>query len=329
MAQVEETAHFWFEENQSPSFVTKSKMSQILVNTHSDFQHVQVIATEMWGKVLVLDGKTQSAASDEPIYHESLVHPAMLLHPDPKNVYIGGGGELATAREILRHKSVEKVVMCDIDKVVVDVSIEHLPQWNGGCHTDPRLELVYDDAKAYLENYDGLFDVIVMDIADPIEAGPGYLLYTDEFYKFAHQKLSPGGILVTQSGSAGQKYCTECFTAIHHTLRSSFKNVVAYSVEIPSFGSPWGFNVAWGGKADVVEGERNLACIQNDEERAFVNQDAAELDAKIAARITNGENNYSYDGTTHKYMTALPKFVRAKVETEERLITVGNPVFMY
>lgn len=92
-------------------------MSKIYVDTKSKFQACQIIETLDHGKTLVLDGKTQSAANDEKVYHESLVHPAMMLHPNPKNVYIGGGGEGATMREVLRHKSVEKCVMVDIDEV--------------------------------------------------------------------------------------------------------------------------------------------------------------------------------------------------------------------
>ena len=111
------TSAFWFEEDVTEQFTTKMMMNSISFDQQSDFQRVQVIETVPFGKTLVLDGKTQSALRDEHIYHESLVHPAMLAHPAPKNVYIGGGGEFATAREVLRHKSVEKCVMVDIDKV--------------------------------------------------------------------------------------------------------------------------------------------------------------------------------------------------------------------
>ena len=98
--------------------------------------------------------KTQSAARDEHIYHESLVHPALLMHPNPKNVYIGGGGEMGTAREILRHKSVEKVVMVDIDEVVCDIALTHLKQWSAGVKEDPRFSLFCEDSKASKRLYE-------------------------------------------------------------------------------------------------------------------------------------------------------------------------------
>ncbi|CAE7941831.1 speE, partial [Symbiodinium sp. KB8] len=159
----------------------------------------------------------------------------MLAHGSPKSVYIGGGGELATARETLRWKTVEKVVMVDIDEIVVNVCKEQLPEWNDGCVEDPRLEVHYDDAKGFLERYEGKFDVIIMDIADPIE----------EFYDFAISKLNPGGVFVTQSGPGSFLVVDECGTVIHQTLKGAFQHVAHYAADVPSFGSNWGFNVAY------------------------------------------------------------------------------------
>lgn len=150
--------------------------------------------------------------------------------------------------QALRHKSVEKVVMVDIDKVACDMCREHLPEWNDGAFEDPRFEVWvegvlgvrwvqvhYEDAKGWLENCGQTFDVIIMDICDPIEAGPGIALYFQEFYEYARTKaLNPGGVLVrqvgrqntmvnrpqvTQSGCCSVLNFTECFTTIHSTLR--------------------------------------------------------------------------------------------------------------
>ena len=94
-------------------------LERILHATRSEFQQIQVIET-FFGKTLVTDGKTQSAKFDEFAYHESLVQPALLNFAHfnqrgPKTVLIGGGGELATAREVLRYTSVEKCIMVDLD----------------------------------------------------------------------------------------------------------------------------------------------------------------------------------------------------------------------
>merc|ERR1711988_135570 len=112
------------------------------------------------------------------VYHECLVHPAMLLHPSgAKTVYIGGGGEGSTAREVLRHRSVERCVMVDIDEDVVRFCREQLPE-NTDAFNNPRLQVIIDDAKAVIENSSDKYDVIIMDLDDPLEGGPCYQLYT-------------------------------------------------------------------------------------------------------------------------------------------------------
>merc|ERR1711937_115910 len=169
-----------------------------------------------------MDDKTQSTEVDEKVYHESLVHPAMLAHGAAKSVFVGGGGEFATTREILRHSSVEKCIMVDIDQLACEMCLEHLPEWADGCFEDPRLEVHYTDAMQWMTDYDGKFDVIIMDICDPIEAGPGIALYFQEFYKMCvDKKLNPGGVLVTQSGCCSILNSDSCFSTIHTTLKSA------------------------------------------------------------------------------------------------------------
>ncbi|KAJ8602795.1 hypothetical protein CTAYLR_002603 [Chrysophaeum taylorii] len=302
------TSSTWFEEGiLEESLTIRMRLKKMVVEKQSEFQHIQVIETAPFGKTLVLDGKTQSTAFDERIYHETLVHPAMLLC-DAKSVYIGGGGELATARECLRHPGVEKVVMCDLDGDVVDVCKEYLPEWNGGSTEDPRFELHIGDARAFLVDSPAAYDLVVLDIADPIEAGPAVHLYTKDFYDIVKQKLNPGGVVVTQSGPAGVFNFDECFTAIHKTLEASFGEgkVAAYSTSIPSFGSEWGFNVA------VRDGPLRFP---------------SDIDAALST-IKGGPLAH-YDAQTHRRMFALPKILRNGLRHEARIITAANPVFMF
>ena len=311
--QPKMTSSFWFDEEVTADHSMRMRMTSLMYDKHSQFQRVQVVETVPFGTTLVLDGKTQSAKHDEYVYHETLVHPALLLHEAPKRVYIGGGGELATARECLKHKSVEEVVMVDLDGDVVEVCKKHLPEWNDGSTEDPRLTVHIGDARSYLVEGSDTFDVVVLDISDPIEAGPAVHLYTKEFYDLVRQKLNPGGVLVTQSGPAGLMNHTECFGAIHKTLAASFRTVVPYSVSIPSFGSDWGFNVATD-RGDVSS-------------QALREKPPNTTDEEISSRI-NGPLRH-YDGGTHLCMFNLIKAVREGVEAEDRVITEANPVFMY
>uniref|UniRef100_A0A7S2CGT9 PABS domain-containing protein n=1 Tax=Octactis speculum TaxID=3111310 RepID=A0A7S2CGT9_9STRA len=246
----------------------------------------------------------------------------------PKRVYIGGGGELATAREVLKHPSVEEVVMVDLDKMVVDVSREQLHEWSTGCFSDPRLTVHYTDAHAWLNRSDadtGLFDLIIMDIADPFEAGPGIALYTQEFYRIAKSKLTPGGVFVTQSGPGGLLTHTECFTSVHRTLQSVFEHVLPYTAEIPSFGSNWGWNLAF--DASGVRNSRLSSSEALEAGSTFKDLSMTSLSTRLKSRVDPGGLRF-YDGEGHRGIFHISKPIRDSIALEERIITKDNPVFM-
>ncbi|KAL7682075.1 putative spermidine/spermine synthase, S-adenosyl-L-methionine-dependent methyltransferase [Plasmopara halstedii] len=311
------TKPFVYKEVMTEDLLLSIALKTITFEAKSKFQSMQIIETYSFGKTLVLDGKTQSAKLDEAIYHETLVHPAMLAHKNPKTVFIGGGGEFATAREVLKHKSVEKVVMVDIDELVCNMCRKEMPEWADGAFEDPRLEVHYTDAHAFLKQYNGTFDVIIMDIADPIEAGPGYVLYTEEFYEYANTKLNKGGYIVTQSGPGAVYNYDECFTSIYCTLKTNFNSVVPYTVEIPSFGCAWAFNMA----TNVEDENGGEATVKAIRERSI-----DETNALVESRIK--KPLHFYDGVSHLGLFGLPKMVREALEKETRVITVDNPVFM-
>lgn len=338
-----------FIEETTPHLALKMRLNKVLFDQKSDFQRAQIIETAQFGRTLVLDGKTQSAQSDEHVYHESLVHPAMMLHGSPKRVFIGGGGEMATAREVLRHKSVEKCVMVDIDEVVCKICMEQLPEWHGGCLEDPRLELKFEDARAALEASEEKYDVIIMDIADPIEAGPGIALYFKEFYEFAKTRMNPGGVIVTQSGPGSVMNADECFSTIHQTLRGAFDLVVPYSSDIPSFATNWAFNVAFdldseSGKAmakALEEGKAPAGGVKAGAgDRPTVDQvtaaalrahgDFAAVDEKLGGMLNGGMDSLKFlDGVALSGVLGLPRGVRKVLQEETRVMTKESPVFMY
>eukprot|EP00164_Ancoracysta_twista_P001308 GFYU01001711.1.p1 GENE.GFYU01001711.1~~GFYU01001711.1.p1 ORF type:complete len:327 (-),score=150.60 GFYU01001711.1:22-945(-) len=283
-------------------------LHNVLHTSKSEFQNVGLVDSKTFGKVLILDGLMQSSEIDEFVYHELLVHPAMLQHPNPKTVYIGGGGEGCTAREVLRHKSVEKCVMVDIDQVVVDFCAKHLPTV-GAAFADPRLELIVDDAKKRLEDSPIKFDVIILDLDDPIEGGPCFQLYTKSFYEMAMSKLNDGGVLVTQSGASG--YTTHkkfVFTAINNTLKQVFPKVVAFNQHVWSFIDEWGWNMAY------KDGNMETLSIE-------------EVDKRIAERI-NGELQF-LDGESHRGAFCLSKRHRQSLAAETHVLAENNPKYMY
>lgn len=322
--RAKERDAFWFTEALTPDFSVKMSLKKIIFDGRSKFQRLQVVETGAFGKTLLMDGCTQSALRDEHVYHESLVHPAMLSHPNPKKVFIGGGGEFATAREVLRHRSVERCVMIDLDKEACDICRKELPEWNEGVFEDPRLHVDYVDAKKWLEDTNEKFDVIIMDICDPIEAGPGYLLYTQEFYKFLRTRLNDGGVFVTQSGpGAIFNAKDECFTVIHSTLRSVFGGVAPYAVDIPSFGCNWGFNLV----LDTSTEDTNKQRTPDELLATLLSKPIREIDDAIEKRI-RGPLKF-LDGISWRGLFGTAKEIRNHCKDETRVMTKDTPVFMY
>lgn len=316
----------WTAEAVTPSLHQLTRVNNIVYSGRTKYQRIEILDTEPFGRVLRLDGKTQSSQSDEYVYHEALVHPVMLHHPAPRRVFIGGGGEGATLREALRHRSVESVVMVDLDEEVVSLCKEHLPTWHQGAFDDPRVELRHEDALAYLENTDEPFDVMVLDLVDPMEAGPAYRLYTQEFYRMANDRLADNGALVVQSGpaiagmtagpatdekshrSAALTDLVRGFTALYHTLGSVFPIVTGYSPVIMDFGGAWSFVLA------VKSGEDPAGLAPE------------RVDALIDNRITGG-NRY-YDGITHRHIFSLPKPLRDALAAETWIVTEEHPLLV-
>jgi len=297
----------WLRDAVSPDLVQFHSIKQVIYSGRTKFQNVDVVDTGSFGICLVLDGRIQSSERDEFIYHETLAHPAMLIHPNPETVLIAGGGEGATLREVLAHKTVKKAVMVDIDKQVIDICRRFLVGFHQGSFNDPRTELVIADARKYLEETKGKFDVAIIDLVEPLEAGPACLLYTREFYQLVRGSLKTGGIMSVQSGASGWT-SPENFAAIISTLKSVFPVVCPYQVYVPSFVELWGFATC----SDSL----NPASLSPEE-----------IDHRIATRL-NRELK-SFDGTIYPTLFALPKYLRQQLASTNRVITDDEPIITY
>ena len=297
----------WFHEELAPHEVHMHGVKSTLYSKTSQFQQIDIIDTEGYGLCLVLDGKLQSTESDEFIYHEALVHAAMLTHPEPHRVMIIGGGEGATLREALRYPSVNEAVMVDIDKDVVESCREHLPRWHQGAFDDPRSEVLHADARKYLEDAKEPFDVIIIDLSDPIEEGPAYLLFTREFYNLVNERLTEKGIIAVQAGATSINSLLN-YGAIYQTLKTKFPVVRPYQAFIPAYGWPWGFSFA----SKVLD-----PCdIPTDD-----------FEARIAQRVTGGMKYLT--GALCRAQFVLPKHIAEYIEKVDRIIEDNHPLYAF
>jgi len=233
----------YYSETFTENIIRQFKIDKLYYRGRTDHQYVECFHNQYLGKVLFLDEKIQSAQVDEYIYHESLVHPALITHPSPRRALIFGGGEGATLREVLKHGTVEKAIMVDIDKKLVELCQKYLPEWSDGAFSSPKTNLVYGDARRFVEKTQKKFDIIISDLTEPLEKGPSVYLFTEEFFSRIFEILEENGLFVLQAGSTDPVY-NQFYCSLAKTLERVFPLVRPYWTFVLSFGLPWGFILA-------------------------------------------------------------------------------------
>jgi len=254
----------WLTEELHPYYRKAIHYSAKLVDEQSDFQHIEVYQSEFFGKVLVLDGIIQLTELDNMGYHEMITHVPLLAvagsrSSGPRRALIVGGGDGGSLQQVLRYPSIEEAVVCELDRRVVEISREQfgffVDPWS-----DPRANLVGEDAFQYLQRQQGSFDVIISDTTDPI--GMAERLFSEEFYALMWRALTPGGAIATQ--------CEQMFfdagliRDIYRFAARLSKNPAYYHALIPTYpGGGIGFmyvsDTPWTGglKADYPPGQMN------------------------------------------------------------------------
>ena len=286
----------WYVEQVADGELHSHALINTLAQGRSKYQTYAIVESPLFGKMLVLDGDTQSAALDEHIYHESLVHPACAAAGAPRSALILGGGEGATLRELLRVPSMQRVVMVDIDGEVVGACRRLMPEWSAGAFEDRRTELIVGDAKAYVEGSTERFDVVLSDLTEPLEDSPSYGLHTTGFYRATRARVAPGGAYAIQTSMAGPQNF-EIHARMIATLRTAWPAVAPYTAYVPAFDTEWGFALC----ADALDARSAAAAARADE----------------YARACGGLRHY--DGQSHTRAFNLPRYLRDAYAAESRV----------
>ena len=275
LERLNEASGVWFE-------------GTLLERRQTPFQLLEVYDTPELGRVLRLDGFNMTSERDEFFYHENLVHPAAMAHPDPKRALVIGGGDGGSSEELLKYSSMERVHMAELDPEVIEVARAQFAAVHRGAFDDPRLQVTVGDGLAYLRETPVRYDLVSMDLTDPV--GPSLELYSPATFALARSAMAPGGALTLHLGSpfSHPKRVRQTLD----NLRAVFKRVTPYFVHIPAYGSIWGFACA----SDTLD-PRELG--------------PEEADRRIAARGV-GDLQY-YNGETHRAVFALPNYVRGLV----------------
>jgi spermidine synthase len=274
----------WFTEKQTATHGITSKISKTLHTEQTDFQKLDMIETEQFGTMLVLDGMVMTTDVDEFVYHEMVTHVPLFTHPNPKKVLVVGGGDGGAIREVLKHPSVEKAVLVEIDGKVIEYSKKYLSNIAGGLD-NPRVEVQVDDGFMHIHNHKNTYDVIMVDSTEPV--GPAAKLFEKGFYQGIYEALTEEGIFVAQSDNPW--FHADLIKKVFADVKDIFPITRLYTCNIPTYPSGmWTFTL----------GSKKHDPVQVD-----------------PANISDIETKY-YTPELHRAAFVLPKFVRDLVTKE-------------
>jgi spermidine synthase len=221
----------WFQEKLFPHVRQTFEITNILFQERTEHQSLVIFETPTYGRVLALDDIIQVTEKDEFVYHEMMTHTPIIAHGKAKKVLIIGGGDGGILREALRHKSVEKVTMVEIDRGVVDMCLKYMPSIPQKAFNDKRTDLVIDDGAKFVATTKEKYDVVIVDSTDPM--GPGEVLFTEQFYKNCRRCLTDKGILVNQNGVPFMQ--PDEITMTYRRRGKFFKDTSFYIAAVPSY----------------------------------------------------------------------------------------------
>ncbi len=245
MPLVSSNSEQWFGERERVGLEQRIQVRSVLYEGRSDYQTIRVLDTVPFGRALILDDALQTTETDEFIYHEMMVHPALISLAQPERVLIVGGGDGGCLRRALEHP-LREVVQVELDRAVVEACRRHLPRVSSGAFDDPRLRLLFADGYEFVEKAQEPFDAIIVDLTDPFPSGHSLRLFTAEFYQAVRGILKEEGLMVTQSSSP--LLLTDELLRIYANLKAVFPLVRVYLAPVPAYpGVLWSFTLASGG----------------------------------------------------------------------------------
>ena len=286
-------------EQLSPDFGFYLRTTELLAEARSPDQHIEIVQTPLFGRAMRIDGCFMTSERDEFFYHEPMIHLPAITHGDVRQALVVGGGDGGAAHNLLRYPQMQRVVLAELDREVIDMARQWLPAVHRGAFDDPRLDIRLGDGRAFIEGCEAQFDQIVLDLTDPF--GPAVALYTCEFYRACRRALRPGGVLSLHVQSPIHRGPT--MARLMASLQSVFPVVRPYLQYVPLYGTLWAMAMA----SDRVDP---------------LTLTAAQVDARLAGHgLTDLQ---LYGGDTHHALLSLPPFVKRLLAEPARPVVDGD-----
>ena len=274
-----------------------------LAKRRTKYQSLELIDTDEFGKVLLIDNITQVADRNDEQYHEPMVHPALCSHPRPETALVIGGGDGGILLEVLKYPTIKRVELAELDGGVIEFSKKYLPKIHCGAFDDPRVHCNVTEGRRFTEEHPRQFDIVIMDMTDP--AGPSTMLYTKEFFNSVKRSFrSTSGIFAMHSESPITR--PRAFAAIQKTLRASFAHVTPLYLYIQMYGTLWSITLC----------SQEVDCSRIG---------AAAIEKKL---LRYGIRNLQvFSGATYVSMQAAFPYITKLLKGPARIITDAKPDF--
>lgn len=279
----------WVEETLHKHWRARLEADAVLHESRSAHQHIVIFDNGDFGRMLVIDGVVQLSTRDEFIYHEMMAHVPLLSLDRPRRVLIVGGGDGGVLREVLKHPSVERVDLCEIDQSVIDLSRRYFPDISNGSFDNRRVHVTITDGRRYVAESSQTFDVIICDTTEPV--GVAKALFDEGFFADCRRLLSAPGVFITQNGLPFMH--PEHLASTGRFMRNSFADAACFLCGQPTY---------FGGPFALVWGATNRQCRKTSKRV---------LDRRIAER---GIATRYYNGEAHLGSFLLPTYVRLLFE---------------
>ncbi|MDA1103291.1 MAG: fused MFS/spermidine synthase [Gemmatimonadetes bacterium] len=144
---------------------------------------------------LHIGGKVVASTEQQDMRLQGMLgHLTALLHDDPKSVLVVGFGAGVTAGTFVTHPGIERIVIAEIEPLIVRQASSYFTEANNAVLDDPRVEVVFDDARHFLLTTDERFDLITSDPIHPWMKGAA-ALYSEEYFRLASKHLNEGGVI--------------------------------------------------------------------------------------------------------------------------------------
>ncbi len=229
----------WVTEMQTEDLTIGCRVARTLHYEETPYQKLAVVDTHQFGRMLLLDSIIQTTIADEFVYHEMITHVGLNTLPNPRRVLVIGGGDGGSIREIIKHKSVEKATLVEIDGKVVEAAKKYLPEISCALD-DPRVEVLVADGIRHVKEHKNTYDMIVVDSTDPI--GPAEGLFGAAFYKDVHDALTGDGIFVAQTESPF--FNRDLIPRIYKDVSGIFPVTRLFLGNVPTYpGGLWSFTM--------------------------------------------------------------------------------------